>query len=346
MTRHAHLVGAWPGSGPERAMQTALRELGEHLVCMSDGETGDRSIWVTPIIDTLRANPDVEQVREGDGTSYEDTPEFRLKPGQSLDPANLRLQYAHAFQRSFDSFKALRRQFDRPELRFQVGIPAPTDLAVYSFGEAAFADHSLYEAFLEATAREIEEIVEAADEDVVFQVETVVGLVAVAQADDGEQEAVANRMADQLLNVVRRAPKGTHFGFHLCLGDFNHEAYGRMRDSRPLVLLSNALAASWPEDRKLEFIHVPFAAAKEPPIAEVEFYEPLRDLDLPDDVRFIAGFLHESLDLKAHQELLERIEERVGHEVDIAAACGLGRRKSSQEAFDAMRETSALIASA
>jgi hypothetical protein len=116
-----------------------------------------------------------------------------------------------------------------------------------------------------------------------------------------------------------------------------------MRDVRPIVLLANAIAAAWPAGRVLEFVHAPFAAAKEPPISDEALYEPLRDLALPGDVRFVAGFLHESLDTDAHRELLARIERLTGREVDVAAACGLGRRATDEEAFDQMRETSALL---
>ena len=169
-------------------------------------------------------------------------------------------------------------------------------------------------------------------------------LVGLAQAPDEAQPATSEQLAAGLCELVRHAPEGTRFGFHLCLGDFHHKAFGNMRDARPLVLLANAVAANFPAGRVLEFVHAPFAAAAEPPIEDEAFYEPLRDLRLPDDVRFIAGFLHESLDLDAHQHLLARIESHVGREVDVAAACGLGRRPTPEESFEAMREAAALIA--
>jgi hypothetical protein len=345
MARRAHLVGAWPGRDPEHAMQTALEYLAPHLVRMTDGETGDRHLWVTPALDSFRANPDVEIVRDGNWTSYEDTAQWRVKDGVTLDPDNIRPRYALVFEGSFPAFKELRGRFDRPDLRFQVGIPSPLDLATYAFGEAAFGDPTIHEACNLATAREIGAIVASADEDVVFQLETVVGLVAVAQAPDEAQPAVAEQMAGALTRLVELAPDGTHFGVHLCLGDFHHKAYGNMRDARPLVLLANAIADAWPEGRVLDYVHAPFAAAADPPIADESFYAPLVELRLPDDVRFIAGFLHETLDLEAHRELLARIEDRVGREVDIAAACGLGRRDTPEEAFEQMRETGALIES-
>jgi hypothetical protein len=343
MGRRTHLVGAWPGRGPEHAMEQALSRLAPHLDRLSDGETGDRHLWCTPVIEKLRANPDVEIVRDGDWSDYEHLAQWKVRDGHTLDPANLRMHYALAFRNSYPSFRILRENHGRPDLRFQVGIVAPIDLAIYAFGEAAFADPSILDVWQVATVRDIAAIHAEAGDDVVFQLETVVALVAIAQADDDAQPPVASQMAETMLDTVQRSPAGARFGIHLCLGDFHHTAYGAMRDVRPLVLLANAIAAGFPDDRVLEYVHAPFAAAKEPPIEAESFYEPLRELALPDDTRFIAGFLHESLDTEAHRELLARIERLAGREVDVAAACGLGRRDSDEEAFEQMRETAALL---
>jgi hypothetical protein len=343
MGRRTHLVGAWPGRGPEHAMDQALSRLAPHLDRLSDGETGDRHLWCTPIIEKLRANPDVEILRDGDWSDYEQVAQWKVADGHTLDPANLRHHYALAFRNSYPSFLVLREKHGRPDLRFQVGIVAPIDLALYAFGEAAFADPSILEGWQVSTVRDIAEIHAEAGDDVVFQLETVVALIAIAQAPDEAQPGVAAQMAETMLDTIRRSPAGARFGIHLCLGDFHHTAYGEMRDVTPLVLLANAIAAGFPEDKVLEYVHAPFAAAKEAPIEAESFYEPLRDLELPDDTRFIAGFLHESLDTDAHRELLARIERLAGREVDVAAACGLGRRDSDEEAFEQMRETAALL---
>jgi hypothetical protein len=41
--------------------------------------------------------------------------------------------------------------------------------------------------------------------------------------------------------------------------------------------------------------------------------------------------------------MLARIEGLTGREVDVAAACGLGRRDTDDEAFEQMRETTAIL---
>ncbi len=324
-------------------METALGYLAPYLARMSDGETGDRHLWVTPALDSFRANPDVEIVHDGNWSDYDDVALWRVKNGVTMDPDNIRLHYTLSFQRSFPAFKHLRERFDRGDLRFQVGIPAPIDLALYAFGDAVFSDPSILNACMQATAREINNIFAIGGDEVVFQIETVVALVGVAQAPPDQQAGVAKQMADGINGLVALAPDGSHFGLHLCLGDFHHKAYGNMRDVGPMVLLANAIVEGWPEGRTLDYLHAPFAAAAEPPISDEAFYVPLEQLRLPEQVRFIAGFLHEKLDLAAHQQMLARIEGLVGREVDIAAACGLGRRDTNEEAFEQMRETASLI---
>lgn len=346
MSRKLHLVGAWPGRNPDHAMELCLDQLAPYLRRMSDGETGDRHQWITVPGDALRSNPDLEMTKDGGWTDYTDISAFRVRDGVTMDPDNVRLPLARAFEGSFPAFKVLRERYGRGDLAFQVGIPAPLDLAIYFLGDATFTDPSIMEALTRAHIREIERIHAQGADEVVFQIETVVGLVAVAQAPDDQQPDVAAQMAGTFKDLVARSPEGARFGIHLCLGDFHHKAYGAMRDVRPLVLLANEFARDFPAGRSLDFVHAPFAAAAKPPIPEESFYAPLQDLQLPDDVRFIAGFIHESLDLPAHQRLLERIERFAGREVDVSQACGLGRRDTVEECWEAMREGVRLIESA
>lgn len=347
MSRKTHLVGAWPGFSGAHAMDTALRRLGPHLLRMTDGETGERSMWVLPTMDWLRANPDVELVQDGDYSDYDHATRYRVRDGRTFDPANIELGYHRFFQRSYRAFRELRERHGHPDISFQVGCPAPVDLAVDAFGyETANADHSLARAFAAATLREIGAIRAEAGDDVIFQIETVVSMVAVARTPEAHQQAVAGQMAGAMTSMVALAPEGTRFGVHLCLGDFHHRALAEMGSARPLVTLANALGAAWPEGRPLEYVHTPFAAAEKPGSLDPAWYEPLADLDLPDDVRFVAGFVHEDLGLDQLREVQALIERNVGHEVDVAATCGLGRRETPNQAWDAMDKTVALIAEA
>lgn len=117
-----------------------------------------------------------------------------------------------------------------------------------------------------------------------------------------------------------------------------------MGSARPLVTLANTLAAMWPDRQRLEYIHTPFAAAEQPGSLDPSWYEPLADLDLPDDTRFVAGFVHEDLDIDQLREVQALIEDHAGQEVDVAATCGLGRRPSDDQAWDAMDKINTLLA--
>lgn len=76
----------------------------------------------------------------------------------------------------------------------------------------------------------------------------------------------------------------------------------------------------------LAYVHFPLAEAAEPPPMDPAFCAPLRDLVLPSGVRFVAGFVHESLDDDALRELQAIVERVRGGPVDVASSCGLGRR--------------------
>ena len=74
-------------------------------------------------------------------------------------------------------------------------------------------------------------------------------------------------------------------------------------------------------------------------------HKQVRRLDIPESVRFVAGCIHESLSSDRLVELLRMIEDRLGREADVAAACGLGRRPAVAQAWDALDKALLLVAS-
>ncbi len=347
MGRRAHLVGSIPGTNATEAMEAALSRLGPFLLTLSDGETGQRAWWIGACIGNMGANPDVEMSGGGrnDFSSYEDVPQYRLRDGATLSAENVEacLPYEQAFTASFPVFLELREKHARPDLPFQVGIPGQLDLSVDTFGFDVGFDPRYYQPSLEATASQVSKIAAAGGSDVVFQIETPAALISVTSAGEAAAEQTARQVAAMTAQLPAAAPAGTRFGVHLCLGDLNHRSMVGMPDISPAVHVANQIAAAWPADRPLEFMHVPFAAAEEPPSFDPAWYAPLTDLDIPDSVRFVAGCIHESLSSDKQVELLRMIEAKVGREVDVAAACGLGRRPDVSQAWDAMEKALLLV---
>jgi DNA-binding GntR family transcriptional regulator len=170
---------------------------------MTDGETGDRSLWVTPPMETFR--------------------------------------------------------YDRPDLRFRVGLPAPVDLALYSFGDAAFFrgdDPGRLHGGDRAGGDRICELAETPD-DVVFQIETGVGLISGAEGFPESQQQLGDQMAAGLNRLPGMAPGARHWGFHLCLGDFHHREAGPSSTRLTLVAPQPMLAGmpALDHERQLESVH-------------------------------------------------------------------------------------------
>lgn len=323
-TRGALLVGSVPADSAEDAISLGLSKLGGRLHSMPDGETGERRNWIIHIIEALRAHPDFELAKEGDWSDYDRTPRFRLGKGKRLSADALDLGYAAAFRANYQTLKALREEHGLPDIAYQVGIPGDLDLALFIFGPGGILTKR--RPITEATVREITAIQREAGDDVVFQIEVPAELVFVAQMPPPLRALVALYLAGGICRLAKLSPKGTRFGVHLCLGDMNHRALASMTDVGPVVLLANAIARRWPAERRLEFMHAPFAAANLPPVLDERWYAPLSKLALPSGTRFVAGCIHEDLAVEDQRGLIELIEKRLGTRVDLATACGLGRR--------------------
>jgi hypothetical protein len=322
--RHAHLVGSIPAENAEQAMRAATTRLGAWLRTLPDGETGERHRWIVHIVDWMRTHPDLEVSREGDFSDYAHAPRLRVRRGHRLHGDTLDFGHVAAFDANFPIFQRIRQETGLTELTFQVGIPGDLDMALFSMGVVSAFRHR--RAFADATVKEIREIYERAGSSVLFQLEMPGELVFVARTPGPLRAAVAAMLASGVARVAGRAPAGARFGVHLCVGDLGNRAFGSMKDASAVVFLTNAIVRRWPRGRPLEYVHAPFAAGDRPAPVHEDFYRPLARLTLPAGTRFIAGIVHENRDLEEHRRILAMVERHLGARVDLAAACGLGRR--------------------
>jgi hypothetical protein len=323
-TREAHLVGSLPGPTADVAMATALEVLGPHLRTLPDGETGERRNWIISIIEGMRSHPDLELRKPGDWSDYDKTPQLKIRKGRQLYGASLDFGHVDAVSESFPQFEAASRAAGHTDLVFQQGVPGDFDMAMFTLGPAAALGHR--RPFTEATLREIRDVARITGPETLFQIEIPVELVLLAKAPAPTRAGLARLLARSVTGLAAAAPEGTRFAVHLCLGDMNNRAFGTMSDVGPLVLLANAITRTWPAGRPLTLVHAPFAAADHPATTDPAFYEPLRELKLPVTARFAAGFAHESQTLSEQRAIRTLVEDLLGREVVISAACGLGRR--------------------
>lgn len=339
--REAHLVGSLPGSTPQAAMAGALEILGPYLRTLPDGETGARRNWVVSIIEGLRNHPDLELRKPGDWSDYDNTPVLRVRKGHTLYGANLDFGHVAAVTESFPVFEQLATAAGRPDLAFQEGVPGDLDLAMFTFGPGGALRKR--RPFTEATLTEIRHVAALAGPQTVFQIEVPVELVLLAKAPAAARPALAKALARPIVGLAAACAPGTRFGVHLCLGDMNNRAFGRMADTTPLVLLANAITSTWPVTQSLDTLHAPLAAAEMAATTDRAFYEPLGGLRLPETTRFAAGFVHEAQTMADQLKIRAIVEGHLKREVMMSAACGLGRR--SEDAGQAVLERTAELCS-
>lgn len=211
-------------------------------------------------------------------------------------------------------------------MAMQVGIPGPIDLAFAAFGFNPVLGFRHARPFEDATVVDIARIDAEAGDEVVYQLEIPIEVEIANRIPQALRRVGANRLARRILRLIRRAPEGTRWGFHLCVGDMNNKAFSRLQDATTLAFLADALVRQFPAGRELEFVHLPLAHGSEAPTLDPEFYDPLNGLTVPHDVRLIAGLAHEAQSLEDQLKLRDIVEAQLKRPVDIAASCGLGRR--------------------
>ena len=333
------LLGSLPFDNEEDAMRRSLTYLGNNLVYLPDGEIGEKSelyphgnraAWVQTIIDFCEQDLDNWKVvkpavrgESGFPTGYDKEPRLKAKHPPSRMHEYLDFHWLTYFKTNYPIFKRLRKEFNLPDLKFLVGLP--TGLGG-SFPMMSPLDSLRYaSAFNRRMAYEVNQMIEIADpDDLVLQIEVPAEFAFAHQLPDS-LIGFALRTA---INLVKSIEPKAKFGVHICFGDLNNEALLKPETLDKMVLFSNQLVMRWPASHSLDYIHYPLAEAADPPPMDRAYYEPLAGIELPPDVRFVAGFVHDKRSKDEHDQILKTIEEIHGSSVDIACSCGLGRRSA------------------
>lgn len=340
-----HNVGSYPAETAEIAIDDQLFYGGQRLRTVSDGEVAAPD-WLADDLDRYRDDdhPDFVVAQEGDWSDYDHCPVFDVAPGRTLTPESFDFAYYDRAAQSWPIFQDIRSTVNRPDLRLQVGMPSPDDIALFTFGEEKGFDPGRVAAAREGTLQQIRKIRESEfGEDVVIQLETPLTLALAHMIDAPEYH---EKLARDLTSVARDSPADTRFGIHLCVGDlgnkYRQEVGEAQRTSRRIaVTLGNLIADMWPEGRSLDYIHEPIAMGQTPPPLEASAYEELRQLRLRAGTDYVAGIVHEAAPMEDQQTVLGLISWALPTEREfgfgIAAGCGLGRREQEVAGFIMMR---------
>ncbi|MCF0051700.1 hypothetical protein LXM25_16645 [Dyadobacter sp. LJ53] len=334
--RKALLVGSLPFDNEKECMSRALDMLGSKLLCVPDGEIGektpafpkgDRIAWVVYALEKITQDEKswkiVKQPTRGaDGMAIDYDHFQKLTPLRTPSemPAHVHLGYDKYFEKSYPVFQGLLQEKELPKMKFQVGFPTGFAMGFAFASQIQWLRYTY--AFNTVFAREINAIKAQAGDNVIIQLEVPAELYAAHMLP-----ALLTGLAlKPILDLLSKIDPGAEIGIHLCLGDFHNEALIHPKTLDRIVRFSNLLVETWPPQHKLAYMHYPFAEAQMPPSEKAAHYKPLKDIQLPGDTRFVAGFVHEAYDLDRNRVIRDNIENGRGSIVDIACSCGLGRR--------------------
>jgi len=325
--RHVHLVGSVPLANAREVFETVSAALGPRLKRIPDGETGERSDWITWLEPAFADNPALEKSDElfrihATGTARI---RYRLKPGKGVRDVRFdNLFYADIAEQSYADFAALKRAGNIPaEVKFQIDL-VPAHSVIWLFLQDDL-HQPLDPVFNDALKREIDKIAAALPHDQIA-IQFDVASAVFARLQRNEPSAYGKNRGEMLASFARiiadlaeRVPSDIDLMFHFCYGDSNHKHVIEPRDMGDMVDMANALASTI--KRPIALIHMPVPRDR----SDDAYFAPLAGLKLKPETELCLGLVHYTDGVDGTRKRLATAE-RHARGFSIATECGFGRR--------------------
>jgi hypothetical protein len=243
--RNVHLVGSVPLANAREVFETVSAALGPRLLRIPDGETGERSDWITWLEPVFADHPAFEKSNEvfrvhATGTART---RYRLRPGASLDDVAFdNLFYADVAIASYRDFAQLKQQGKIPaQCRFQVDL-VPAHSVIWLFLQEDL-HQPVDPIFNAALRREIDKLAAAIPHDqLAIQFDVASAVFARLQRNERnaygrDKDEMLASFGQILVELGNHVPADIELLFHFCYGDSNHRRHGRhgrgRQSSRP-----------------------------------------------------------------------------------------------------------------
>jgi hypothetical protein len=327
MPRLVHLVGSVPLADARTVFTTVSAALGERLKRIPDGETGERSDWITWLEPAFADNPALEQSDElfrvhATGTARI---RYRLMPGKTVADVSFgNLFYADIARQSYAEFAALKQQgVIPPHVRFQIDlVPAHSVIWLFLQDELHQPLDPVYNAALK---REIDKIAAALPHDqIAIQFDVASAVFARLQRNEPnaygrDRSEMLERFSGILTDLARHVPADIELMFHFCYGDSNHKHVVEPRDMVDMVDMANRLSAD--VKRPIALIHMPVPRDRD----DDAYFAPLERLRLRPETELALGLVHYTDGIAGTRRRLATAERHLA-DFAIATECGFGRR--------------------
>ena len=324
-----HLVGSVPLNSSTEVFETICQSCGDHLKRLPDGETGNRSGWISFQHDMLEQHPAVMldpagrkvPIRDLDGGVSRENHLFVLNPELALDEIKFRpLGYTSAAVDSYADFKALKASGKIPaEVRFQVSIPTPFATGLLYFHPDS--QETYIGIMKEALLGEVADICAAIPHDqLAIQWDCCQEILLLENYFPADWVYDSQNIPPVIGELGDAIPEGVELGFHLCYGSPVDAPLVKQKDMGVSVGLANSIAQAI--SRPVNFIHIPVSN----PAAGEPFFAPLADLAMGSETELYLGLLQpkNSDSDDARVKAAEKFVSNFG----IATECGWGRKDS------------------
>jgi hypothetical protein len=328
--RHVHLVGSVPLRDAREVFTTVSGVLGQRLKRIPDGETGERSDWITWLEPAFAGNPALEKSDELFRIHATGTARIRYKLRSGKEVHDVRfdnLFYAEIAKASFDDFAALKRLGVIPrDVRFQIDL-VPAHSVIWLFLQDDL-HRPLDPVYNEALKREIDKMAAALPHDQIA-IQFDVASAVFARLQRGEPNAYGNTREEMLgtfsrilTDLANHVPPGIELLFHFCYGDSNHKHVVEPVDMGDMVDVANRLSADI--KRTIQLIHMPVPRDRD----DDAYFAPLARLRLRPETELSIGLVHYTDGVAGTRKRLATAEKHV-RDFSIATECGFGRRDPS-----------------
>ena len=325
--RHVHLVGSVPLNDARAVFETVSAALGPRIKRIPDGETGERSDWITWLEPAFADNPALEKSDElfhihATGTARI---RYRLKPGKTAKDVSFgNLFYADIAKASYAEFAALKRAGKiAPDVRFQIDL-VPAHSVIWLFLQDDL-HQPLDPVFNVALKREIDKIAAALPHDqIAIQFDVASAVFARLQRNEPNaygrnRDEMLARFSAILTDLAEHVPADIELLFHFCYGDSNHKHVIEPVDMADMVDVANRLAADI--KRPIALIHMPVPRDRD----YDAYFAPLSRLRLKPATELSLGLVHYTDGVAGTRRRLASAERHV-KDFSVATECGFGRR--------------------
>ena len=284
MSRRVHLVGSVPLAGAREVFTVVGRELGPHLTRIPDGETGERSDWITwlePIFAGHEAFEPSGETFQLHGALQRRDHRYRLKPG--VAPESVRFDnilYGDIAIRSHSVFAALKQQGLVPShCKFQVDL-VPAHSAIWLYVQEDL-QRAIDAPFNDAVLREIDKIAGNIPHDQLSRFSSTsrrrcsrVSSGRSRPPTDGTRRRCRRRSRPSCCGSPITCRRDIDLLFHFCYGDAGHKHVVEPTDMGDMVEFANRLRRQ--VRRRIQLLHMPVPRDR----SDDAYFAPLDRLEL------------------------------------------------------------------